>query len=85
MSKAHHLLAGLLATTALSVPALAFAEETPDAVDAVVVTGQREAQRAAIAVKREPSSSPTSSRPTTSASCPTTTPPPPCAASPASR
>jgi TonB-dependent receptor len=53
MSKAHHLLAGLLATTALSVPALAFAEETPDAVDAVIVVGQREAQRAAIAVKRE--------------------------------
>lgn len=53
MSKAHHLLAALLATTALSAPVLAFAEETPDAVDAIVVTGQREAQRVAIAVKRD--------------------------------
>ena len=43
------LLAGLLATTALSAPA--FAQTTE--VDEIVVTGQREAQRAAIAVKRE--------------------------------
>jgi len=46
------LIAGLLATSALSAPALAFAQDTTT-VDAVVITGQREAQRAAIAVKRE--------------------------------
>ncbi len=48
-----HLIAGLLATSALSAPVFALAQDAPDAVDAVVVTGQRQAQRAAIAVKRE--------------------------------
>jgi len=43
------LLAGLLATTALVAPA--YADEAAE-VDELVVTGQREAQRAAIAVKR---------------------------------
>ncbi len=41
---------GLLATTALAAPGLAFAQ---DGVEEIVVTGQREAQRAAIAVKRD--------------------------------
>lgn len=41
----------LLATTALTAPA--FAADEAGAVEELVVTGQREAQRAAIAVKRE--------------------------------
>ncbi|MEG0818299.1 MAG: TonB-dependent receptor, partial [Brevundimonas sp.] len=48
--------AALLATTALCAPGLALAQtaprETVSEVDEIVVTGQREAQRAAIAVKR---------------------------------
>ena len=52
MSKSQNLIAGLLATSALSAPMAAFAQEST-AVDEVVITGQREAQRAAIAVKRE--------------------------------
>ncbi len=49
------LIAGLLATSALSAPLLAHAaeDEAPSAVEEVIVTGQREAQRAAIAVKRD--------------------------------
>lgn len=46
------LLIGLLATSALCAPVFAFAQEATD-VDEVVIVGQREAQRAAIAVKRE--------------------------------
>jgi TonB-dependent receptor len=53
------LLASLLVTTALAAPGLALAQqavsaspEDPAEVDEVVVTGQRAAQRAAIAVKR---------------------------------
>jgi TonB-dependent receptor len=46
-----HFIAGLLATSALIAPAMAFAEEAQ--VEELVVTGQREAQRAAIAVKRD--------------------------------
>ena len=55
----HHsiraLVVGLLATTALSAPALAQEAARSDVADVeeFVVTGQREAQRAAIAVKRE--------------------------------
>ena len=45
-------IAGLLATSALSAPVVAFAQDATT-VDEVVITGQREAQRAAIAVKRE--------------------------------
>lgn len=52
MSKSQNLIAGLLATSALCAPFAAFAQESTD-VEAVVITGQREAQRAAIAVKRE--------------------------------
>lgn len=52
MSKSQNLIAGLLATSALCAPFAAFAQEA-NAVDEVVITGQREAQRAAIAVKRE--------------------------------
>lgn len=44
---------GLLATSALSAPAITYAQDAPTAIEAVIVTGQREAQRAAIAVKRE--------------------------------
>jgi TonB-dependent receptor len=47
---------GLLATSALCSPGFAFAQNaapTAGDVEAIVVTGQREAQRAAIAVKRE--------------------------------
>jgi TonB-dependent receptor len=53
-SRTHACLAFLLATTAFSTPAMS-AELAADAgaVDEIVVTGQREAQRAAIAVKRE--------------------------------
>ena len=53
----NRLIAGLLASTALCAPA--FAEETvatddqPAGVEELVITGQREAQRAAIAAKRE--------------------------------
>ncbi len=51
------LFTGLLATSALVAPAFAYAQVAPDAeaadVEELVVTGQREAQRAAIAVKRE--------------------------------
>jgi TonB-dependent receptor len=43
---------GLLATSALCAPVAALAQEAT-AVEEVVITGQREAQRAAIAVKRE--------------------------------
>jgi TonB-dependent receptor len=47
-------LACLLASSALAAPALAHAEVGAEAeVEELVVTGQREAQRAAIAVKRE--------------------------------
>jgi TonB-dependent receptor len=48
------LVASLLATTALAAPAVSFAQQAaaPD-VEEIVITGQREAQRAAIAVKRE--------------------------------
>ena len=54
-------LAGLLATTVLVAPGMAMAQTPPatdpvdevDEVDEIVVTGQRAAQRAAIAVKRE--------------------------------
>jgi len=52
VSKSQNLIAGLLATSALCAPFAAFAQEA-NAVDEVVITGQREAQRAAIAVKRE--------------------------------
>jgi len=51
-----HLTIGLLATSALCSPGFAFAQNAAPAagdVEAIVVTGQREAQRAAIAVKRE--------------------------------
>ena len=53
-----YLVAGLLATSALSAPAFALAQDNDAAgagadVEEIVVTGQREAQRAAIAVKRE--------------------------------
>ena len=51
-----HLTVGLLATSALCSPGFAFAQNAAPAagdVEAIVVTGQREAQRAAIAVKRE--------------------------------
>jgi TonB-dependent receptor len=53
-SRTYACVAFLLATTAFSTPALA-ADLAADegAVDEIVVTGQREAQRAAIAVKRE--------------------------------
>ncbi len=50
------LVVGLLATTALSAPAFAYAADEADTgsdVEELVVTGQREAQRAAIAVKRD--------------------------------
>ena len=44
----------LMASTCLSAPAFAQAQEADaTAVEEVIVTGQREAQRAAIAVKRE--------------------------------
>ena len=46
-----HILTGLLATSALCAPGMVFAQDT--AVEEIVVTGQREAQRAAIEVKRE--------------------------------
>jgi TonB-dependent receptor len=50
-------IAGLLATSALIAPGAAFAQAAPAAppseVEEIVITGQREAQRAAIAVKRE--------------------------------
>lgn len=52
MSKSQNLIAGLLATSALCAPLAAFAQDST-AVEEVVITGQREAQRAAIAVKRE--------------------------------
>ncbi|RRN62538.1 TonB-dependent receptor [Caulobacter sp. 602-1] len=52
MSKSQNLIAGLLATSALCAPFAAFAQDST-AVEEVVITGQREAQRAAIAVKRE--------------------------------
>lgn len=51
-SKSHGLIIGLLTTSALCAPVAAFAQEST-AVEEVVITGQREAQRAAIAVKRE--------------------------------
>ncbi len=45
---------GLLATSALCAPTFALAQAAPAGeVDEIVVTGQREAQRAAIAVKRQ--------------------------------
>jgi len=52
VSKSQNLIAGLLATSALCAPLAAFAQDST-AVEEVVITGQREAQRAAIAVKRE--------------------------------
>ena len=53
-SRTNACVAFLLATTAFSTPALAADLAADDgAVDEIVVTGQREAQRAAIAVKRE--------------------------------
>lgn len=45
--------AGLMASASFSAPLLAHAQESATAVEEVVVTGQREAQRAAIAVKRD--------------------------------
>ena len=51
-TQSRDLIIGLLATSALCGPAAAFAQEST-AVEEVVITGQREAQRAAIAVKRE--------------------------------
>jgi TonB-dependent receptor len=47
------LFAALLATSALCAPLAAFAQDASTDVDEIVITGQREAQRAAIAVKRE--------------------------------
>ena len=47
-----NLITGLLATSALCAPMMAFAQGAT-IVDEVVITGQREAQRAAIAVKRQ--------------------------------
>jgi TonB-dependent receptor len=51
-TKPQNLIVGLLATSAFCAPAIAFAQDAAT-VEAVVITGQREAQRAAIAVKRE--------------------------------